>query len=573
MSRSRVLVWALLILGFFGGIAPTLSWLEFSSGLENLNVATALELRRDHPRRWLIPTLEGEERIKKPPLAAWVTAASIRPATVDAMSAAAERDRDDAAGAVAWQARWPALLGACLMLVAVYELGRALGDARVGLAAAIACGTCLMFLRFSRYALTDVYLGLFVVAANAFLARALFLGERWRGIVGAGVMLGLAGMSKGPVGLVQTVVPVVLYVLWSRVFPGGDLRRADGAKPQAARRRAWWAPIVVGALVMLGIALPWVVRVMMEIPDGWRVWWRDISREDVGERPSKWYVYFGILAWMMPWTVMMAGGAASAVREARAGRDRRALLAVFLVLVPLAIMTLVPDRKERYMYPVIGPAAVLAGHGLVELFDKRARWTRWDKAGVVQHWVLLALIGVGAPLGAGWFLREFAIPMSLAGAVAVGTGVAIVAGALIRRQPAGLLAATAVVMLGASAVIVRGYANTEKGRSDMRPLARAIWRACPDAVMYNAHPRGKRVSTDLSIYMNRVTRRITMEQWRQLRPAGRPLVTVTIHDEGKPAPVPPPGWRLLAKVPRDDDVWMAFALDGVGRVEGGGGAE
>ena len=234
MAQSRVFVWTLLVVVFFGAIAPTLSWLEFTSGLENLNIATALELRREHPQGWAIPTLEGEPRIKKPPLATWVTAWSIGPEVVGAMSSGNEAERDAAAVRVAWAARWPALLAACLLLVAVYELGRVLADARVGAAAAIACGTSLMFLRYSRYALTDVYLGLFVVAANVFLVRAIFLGERWRGMIGAGVALGLAGMSKGPVGLAQSVLPVWLFLVWR-----GFIERREGDAVKSVRRGGW----------------------------------------------------------------------------------------------------------------------------------------------------------------------------------------------------------------------------------------------------------------------------------------------------------------------------------------------
>jgi 4-amino-4-deoxy-L-arabinose transferase-like glycosyltransferase len=555
MARSRVFAWILLVVVFFGAIAPTLTWLEFSSGLENLNVATALELRRDHTGSWLIPTLEGEQRIKKPPLAAWVTAASIRPRTVGAMSAPAERARDAAVTRLAWEARWPALLAACLMLVAVYELGRALGDARVGLSSAIVCGTSLMFLRFSRYALTDVYLGLFVVAGNACLARALFCGQKWIGMIGAGAALGLAVMSKGPVALAQSVLPVSLFLLTTAL-----ISRADGAKPQAGG--GWVGPVLLGTIVFLAVALPWPIAVISQIPDGWRVWWKDISRDDVGERPSKFYVYLGILVWMLPWTVMLIGGAVSAVVHATRGRTRM-LLSLTLMVVPLLIMTFVPDRKERYMYPVIGAAAVLAGHGLVELFDKRAAWTKWDKAGVVQHWAILAVIAVAGPQAPAWFSKQH-VPTEVAIAVGAGGTVAILAGILIRQQPAGLLAASAVVMLSVAAIVLRSYSYTEKGHSDMRPLAQAIWRAAPDAVMYNAHPRGKRVGTDLSIYMNRVTTRITMEQWAQLKPAQRPLVTVTIHDKGRPPPQPPPGWKLIEEVPRDDDTWMAFVLEAQG---------
>jgi 4-amino-4-deoxy-L-arabinose transferase-like glycosyltransferase len=560
MARSRVFVWTLLVVVFFGAIAPTLRWLEFTSGLENLNIATALELRREHPEGWTIPTLEGEMRIKKPPLATWVTATSIRPWVVEAMSSGSEAERDAAAVSVAWAARWPALLAGCLMLVAVYELGRVLGDARVGVASAVACGTCLMFLRYSRYALTDVYLGLFVVSANVFLARAIFLGERWLGMIGAGLALGLAGMSKGPVGLAQSVLPVVLFVVWRGFFRDREgLAEGQRAKPQAARG-AWVLPVLAGMVIMFGVALPWVVKVVMENPEGWRVWWRDISRDDVGDRPSKWYVYLGIVAWMLPWTVWMAGGVAEAIKDAMAGRWRM-LLAVFLVVVPLLVMTVVKDRKDRYMLPVIGPAAVLAGYGLVSLWAKRDRWTGLDRAGVAQHWVILGIIGVAAPVAGALFWKEAGIDLRLALAVAGGSAVAILAGIRIREQPAGMLAASVVVMLAMATLAVDAYRRTGQGQSDMRPLARMIWRTYPGAVMYNAHPRGKRVSTDLSIYLNRVTRLISMEEWAELKAGAKPFVTVTIHDKGKEVPVSPPGWKFVGRVKRDDDWWMAFVLE------------
>jgi len=53
---------------FFVVAAPTLSWLEFSNGSENLNIATALEIRRTG--NWLLPTLQGEPRYAKPPAGA-----------------------------------------------------------------------------------------------------------------------------------------------------------------------------------------------------------------------------------------------------------------------------------------------------------------------------------------------------------------------------------------------------------------------------------------------------------------------------------------------------------------------
>src|SRR6059058_3654921 len=94
----------------FAAVAPTLSWLEFSSGSENLVVETVLEMRRGGP--WLVPTLELQPRTQKPPLTAWVTAAAVRPSTVAALAQPDPARRDAAYSRLAWEIRWTALAAA-----------------------------------------------------------------------------------------------------------------------------------------------------------------------------------------------------------------------------------------------------------------------------------------------------------------------------------------------------------------------------------------------------------------------------------------------------------------------------
>jgi hypothetical protein len=48
----------------FIGVAPTLSWLEFSSGSENLIVGTILDMRRGGP--WVVPNLNGKAPASRP---------------------------------------------------------------------------------------------------------------------------------------------------------------------------------------------------------------------------------------------------------------------------------------------------------------------------------------------------------------------------------------------------------------------------------------------------------------------------------------------------------------------------
>src|SRR5437764_10753335 len=157
----------LIAIAFFLAIAPTLPWQEFSSGPENLVLATAMEMRRGGP--WLVPTLQGEPRVAKPPLAAWITAASIRPGTLRDIDILDRDTRERGFFFLAIETRWPALLGACLLLLGVFELGRVMRDGALGLTACAVCASTYFLMRFARYSTTDIQLALWVTWGNVFL--------------------------------------------------------------------------------------------------------------------------------------------------------------------------------------------------------------------------------------------------------------------------------------------------------------------------------------------------------------------------------------------------------------------
>jgi 4-amino-4-deoxy-L-arabinose transferase-like glycosyltransferase len=553
-SVPRALIWVGIVALFFAAVAPTLSWLEFSGGMENLNIATALELRRDHPDNWLIPTLEGKPRTKKPPLTAWITAWAIRPQTVAAMSDGDPEVRAAAAKRLAWEVRWPSLLAACLMLVAVYELGRVVADPKVGVVAAIIGGTTVLFLKFGRSAMIDVHLGLWVTVANVFLAHAILKGRRWSGCIGAGVALGMAFLLKGPVAFVQTLAPVALFVVVRQWWGERDEHPHKGVV-------SWIGAITLGLLVMGAVALPWYLYILRTVPGAWDVWMHEATDER-GEKPSSILGYLALLPYLLPWTICFIGGIISA--------RRGVVLAVLLAILPLVIMSFYKDRKERYMFPVMGAAAVVAATGIVTLARKRDDWNGLDRAAVVQHWVLLVAIGLLLPAATAttrfpelttvsqgpWISRGIGAMLT------VGLGIVIAVAMLFRRQwLAALLSATVIVMLAAHAVVIHGYAQTRAGVSEMRPLAAAIWQTHPDAVMYNAHPLEKRASVDLSIYLNRVTTWVSPDELAALTPGARPRVVVMLQNPKEPEPQAPAGWKFLHKVARDKDWWWAFVLE------------
>ena len=565
-TSPRIPSWltALLVAAaFFAAVAPTLPWLEFAGGSENLVVQTVLEMRRGGP--WFIPTLQGYPRVAKPPWTAWLTAAAAKPETVRRLSTPDPAVRYDAFREFAWQVRWPTLLSACAMLAAAYALGETLFGRPVGLVAALACGSNLLFLRFCRGATTDVQLALWATVANAFLAAALLRGRHWLGFTGAGVALGLAFMSKGPVAFIQTVLPFALLLVWRRFQKGQGAAQPD-------TRPGNWLAAVVGFVLMLAVALPWYVAVVLKDPNVLGPWVKEVTREGATQLAADpWYIYFVFFLWTAPWVSFVLAGlwlGALAMTRRTAGetpwREREALVAsLLLTIVPLLVMSFVKDKNERYALPMIAPAAVLAAAAAVGWW----RSGRRDPAGRVveaAHWATLLGMAVGLPavgllsprlgLGATWFGAGTAA--ALAG---VALALALIGIMMSRRagRPVPAAVATAAVMLLLQYPVMRWYSG--QSVSDLRPLADVVWARYPDAVLYEYQP-GTRTRTylDLPIYAGRISR--TLNDPPALPQTDRPQVVVYFDRRSEGLPPPPPPWQEVATGGGRKDRWRAYVL-------------
>jgi 4-amino-4-deoxy-L-arabinose transferase-like glycosyltransferase len=613
-SRGALVAVVAVVLATFALIAPTLTWLEFSSGSENLNVATALEILRED--RWLVPTLEGEARVAKPPLTAWITATAIDSDTFAGMSS---RDADIRAAAereLAWQVRWPFLLASCLMLLATAELGRVLsgGDWRVGAIAAAACASNLFFLRHGRLATTDVQLALWVALANVCLAHAVMRGRWWTGAMGAGLTLGLAFMSKGPVALVQSVAPFAVFVLIDAWF-FRTRRRDEQSKPLVETDASPWGTRLLQILLAIAlfalVALPWYAVVAAKNPDVWARWQMEVTREGATDLPpGKPYAYLSFFGFIAPWTAFVIAGIAVILRDVIGGSDtpvrhaaqprmhseedraapdvgqecpthqaecpthrmkcpasgvtRGMLLALLMVFVPILIMSFFRDRKERYLLPMIVPAGVVIARAVVEHLDTRHRKNAADRAVVGIHWATLLVIAIGLPVAGVVALKTldgnkwFSPAVALIGGV-VGLAI-VVAGLLIhRRWGGGLVAATLLLMLAMQVLFMHGYRHSREGRSEMKPLAALIWQRTPDASIYITGPKKVRAPVDLAIYLNRSVPWV--DDVSQIpRGGARPIVVVTRQRRREPPPEPPARSAVVGKTARDENWWHAFLL-------------
>ena len=552
---------ALLALLICASVWPTLGWSEFGNGSEQLVVAAALESSREG--RVLVPVMNGEPRLRKPPLTTWAAMA----AAPDA-AALADGPVDDAAyRSAAVRVRTAALGFAFLLLLATFELGRVLGGRDVGLIALAVCGSTFFFVEQSIRLTTDLTLAVFVVGANVAVAHALVRGRILSGCAVAGVLLGLGFLAKGPVALVQTVVPA--GVVW---VSAGIVPRVLSVDPRLPPRLRGSA-VSTGVLLFATIALPWFGWVLAREPGAWAVWTTEVSRTDETVPASDVLAYAVGLALVAPWTPFVVLGLLNALAEhlRRLGWRPRALrkfarlrgpgmaYALALVLVPILVMTLFRDRKDRYLLPILGPTAVLAGTAVTLVFRDRRRRPAGAKLIFGLHYAILGIICLGVPITAMLLTRNEYDPAAgpwLSSAVGVPllvVGGIVFAAALLafrRWGQAGFVAGSVACVMFAANAFLLGYGGTREAKADLKPIAEAVRAEVPNAAMWyldEPPPPG------LLIYAGRTVRPFAGELAE-----GVPNVLVVRQRKREPEPAPPPGFDVLATARRDSSVWWAF---------------
>jgi 4-amino-4-deoxy-L-arabinose transferase-like glycosyltransferase len=552
---SRRAAWLFAVIVFVSNL-PTLNWAEFHFTVERFLVQTAMEARRDG--HWLAPTMEGKPRLRKPPLVTWVTAAAIRPATLNDLSHDDADARRAAYDSFTRQVRWPTLLAACLTLLFIYELGRALVDRTVGAVAMCVGATNLCFLEYARLAMTDVHLMLWVTVADVAIIHLLGGRHRWTSAAVAGIALALAFMSKGPVCLVFAIVPVILWAAFRR----DAIPRPAGAI----------GAIALALLVMLVLGGAWFAWIAVRSGEAVSVWATEVLRTDPSEGGSRSRVgYLMGLAMMMPWSVLLVAGL---LLGGKALSDRRQpvglALAFLQVVVPILILMLFRDRK-RYVLPMLGPASVLTAAAVLAVV-RAARGDRVARAFLTAQFAILACLALGLPLAGGTGLVKDVrttdgapwYPPAIAVALGIG-GVVLCAATMIlaRRRPGAVFAGTVVVMLLGYPAYTWGFGRGHKGHSAVRPLAELIRTRAPGATVYQvvgAFWERRVPEEDLAIYLNR--NRVFVAGIGDIPASSAATqVRVELRRADQSDTLDATDWRILGKVPRDEngrDWWVAF---------------
>ncbi len=289
--------------------------------------------------RWLVPTMNGQLRLKKPPLPTWLTAATyaVRP------------------DSLALQRGMAGIFG-LLLVLGFYETVRELtGRRREALFAALVLITCYNVVLMGRTASWDIYCHAFVVLALPPLIRALRgRGRQWRDFLLAGLLVGLSFMSKGPISLYALLLPfLVVFCLTERPRLRGKWLPLGCAIVLCAAVSSWW-------YVYLYIAEPQAIASVVEQETG--------NWTNYNVRPF-WY-YWRFWAETGLWALLLLTAIFLPLGQRRSRHDRNYLLPLTWMLLSVVLLSLFPEKKMRYLLPVMIPAAATMGW-LIETWTVR----------------------------------------------------------------------------------------------------------------------------------------------------------------------------------------------------------
>jgi 4-amino-4-deoxy-L-arabinose transferase-like glycosyltransferase len=286
---------------------------------------------------WVTPRLDGVNYFEKPPLVYWVTAGSLK---------------------VFGQTEWPVRLVPALFALAgvllTYATGRKLYGRAAGLGAGLVLATAGLYVGLARFVMLDMAMSV-LMSASLFcfiLAVREPPGARRRLLFyGLYASMALAVLTKGLMGFLVTGAIMFLWLLvfnqWRRLLP-------------------FYLP--TGALLFLGIALPWHILAAQRNPTwvGRYLIYEHLLRylTPAASRTAPWWYFIPVvLVGLFPWTGFLWPSLSESLRGGWAARKRN-VDAWFFVLWAVFIFGFFSASQSKlppYVLPLFPPLAILVG--------------------------------------------------------------------------------------------------------------------------------------------------------------------------------------------------------------------
>ncbi|MFC4634032.1 ArnT family glycosyltransferase [Dokdonia ponticola] len=348
-----ILLVAVLLLPFLDVIEVTI--------MEARNFITAREMLTDG--HWILTTMNGEARYQKPPLPTWLTALSAMVFGIKSV----------------WGLRLPAVLMVMLLGSLLYTLSRKLTlDKSHSLYNGLIGVTSLYVILIVLEAPWDIYAHTFTLVAIYGIVRVFSATETsWRYILLVIVGIGCSVLSKGPVSVYGLLLPFL--IAYGIIF-----RKSTTSKK--------W--IQLSGILVLGLALgfSWYLYVRYADPETFAA----ITAKETGNWTSynvrPFYYYWSFFTQSGLWTIPAFIGLLYPYLKTRVSNLKVYQFTLLWTLLVVVLLSVIPEKKSRYLMPVLIPLAMNTGFYIEYLIRRFKALT--NKRETLPVYVAFGLIGL-----------------------------------------------------------------------------------------------------------------------------------------------------------------------------------
>jgi len=296
--------------------------------MEARNLTTAREMLQKN--NWLEPTMNGELRLEKPPLPTWITAGVMYFSGMDHLSLL----------------RLPAALAALLMVFFLFKLTAALTeDHLLPFLVAGTSATSFYIFFMARDISWDIFCHSFMIGAIWLIHKGFGnKGNGWRELTGAGVLMGLSFMSKGPVSFFSLLLPYL--VARSFTFGWKDLENKK---------------ITIGIMIIITLMISfwWPIMIWFSHPESSALIAQQESSAWINRNTRSFYHYWSFPVQSGVWTIFATIALCYPYARPRINRFGNYTFLALWVVTAVVLLSLFPEKKERYLLPVLLPLAML----------------------------------------------------------------------------------------------------------------------------------------------------------------------------------------------------------------------
>jgi 4-amino-4-deoxy-L-arabinose transferase-like glycosyltransferase len=315
---------------------------------------------------WIFTTLNGEPRYQKPPLPTWLSAGMAEIFGTDSV----------------WTLRFPAALSCVLLILYFFKLvKRETDNEKLALTVGLIFSTAFLVLFVGKRATWDIFCYSFALIGVYYWYKTFRTDDKqWLNFSLAGIFLGFSILSKGPTGIYVIGAPFFLAYWIAYGFP-----------------KIKWVGWMYMGILMCAIGFSWYAYVYLNDQETFLRIMEEESSARTNREVKPFTRYFSFPIQMGIWAIFAVVSLAFPYLKKKTQFPKSYTFFFWWTIICFILLSLVPSKKERYLYPLMIPLAATTGIYVYYLLQK-TNWKTWEKILTKFAFGLVALIGFLVPI-------------------------------------------------------------------------------------------------------------------------------------------------------------------------------